>query len=452
MKPSLTSIGEIALGSHHAHAINIVKTTGGFARLGFDVTLLCREPHNISTQSESLIAAALASYGEPFLRVVLETQTASHTPGLTTPPINVSVDHLDAASRKLGLWAARHTKERAADCAYARHFHAGLACAELGIPVAIETHAHKGDPRAILDETFAATRRPVGSSPAQRGVAAIITINQSLRKHYIARGAHPDRVHVVPDGVDTELFSRPKHITTDATSTTKLLTRDHAATNQLNAVYAGSLAAYKGIGTILACAAVRPNINFHLLGGNRVDQSRVHAMIDQLGLRNVHIQGRVSHANVPPYLWAADVLLLPPSGKDPSAQWTSPVKLAEYFAAQRPIVASRIPGLMSWADDSVVQWFEPDDASDMARALDAALNETDRERVVRNIKAITLAETYSYERRAQQILATLGIALDGSRLASPLAPAHALAPSHTHPLDDLPNTQRLRAAAGRRSA
>ncbi|MEZ6235871.1 MAG: hypothetical protein R3B68_16955, partial [Phycisphaerales bacterium] len=34
-------VGEFALGSRRAHAINVVKSAGGFARLGCEVTLLC---------------------------------------------------------------------------------------------------------------------------------------------------------------------------------------------------------------------------------------------------------------------------------------------------------------------------------------------------------------------------------------------------------------------------
>ena len=52
-----------------------------------------------------------------------------------------------------------------------------------------------------------------------------------------------------------------------------------------------------------------------------------------------------TNALVPLHLAAADVLVLPNSARFPQARTTSPLKLFEYMAARRPIVATRIPAL-----------------------------------------------------------------------------------------------------------
>jgi glycosyltransferase involved in cell wall biosynthesis len=445
----VASIGEIALGVHHAHAINVIKTTGGMERIGLNVTLLCREPvpafatvpassHTAPTPpedaadlaadaAERAIARALASYAEPTLRA--EAFTAE-CPSPGAPSTNAHTDtptDPDAASARFAAWAARRAIARRVDAVYARHFHAALACAELGIPTILETHAHKGDPRPILDQCFAATRKHVGKGHAARGLAAIVTINESLRAHYISRGACPTRVHVVPDGVDTAHFARPASAS------------PHPAAQLLDgpgphALYAGTLAQYKGIPTILACAVVRPHVTFHLLGGSREEQAHARLLATTLNLTNVRVHGRIPHADVPHALWAADALLLPPSAKDPSAEWTSPVKLGEYLAAQRPIIASRIPGLVAWADDSVVRWFEPDDATDMARALDEALAESPAATVTRNLRALVLADRFSYSNRARRIMSL------------------ALPDLHSDPHSDLHTNPHADLLADRRSA
>ena len=42
------------------------------------------------------------------------------------------------------------------------------------------------------------------------------------------------------------------------------------------------------------------------------------------------------------YIDDTDIFLLPPSRNHPSALWTSPLKLCEYFALRKPVIASDI--------------------------------------------------------------------------------------------------------------
>lgn len=398
----IAALGEFPLGSHFAHAINVVKTSGGMARAGHHTTLFCRPGRFSDTPAlpEHAIRAALASYAEPTLHIEL-------------CPHEENPDDPDSASWTFARWAAACAKQMNVDIVYARHFHGAIACAELGLTTILETHAHVGDARPILDECFAATRRRVGADPDLQGIASIVTIHQSLRTHYIARGADSRKVHLVADGVDVELFARPNPAAASSPGSAII------AGQGPHAVYAGSLSNAKGIPTILSCAVGRPHVTFHLIGGSREERERIESMRRVLGLTNIRVHGRLEHAHVPGALWNADVLLLPPSAKDPSAQWTSPVKLGEYLAAQRPIVASRIPGLTAWVNDAVVHWFEPDDPCDLGRAIDEALAADAHQRRARAAASLAAAHHFSYPNRAQRILETLASA--GDALVAPAA-------------------------------
>jgi glycosyltransferase involved in cell wall biosynthesis len=157
---------------------------------------------------------------------------------------------------------------------------------------------------------------------------------------------------------------------------------------------------------MLAAARRTPDVTFDLVGGTPEDVRRVRAAAADIP--NVTVHGAVSHAQVPPYLWSADLLLLPPSAAEPSAAWTSPVKLGEYLAAGPPIVASRIPGLLSWVDEPAVKWFAPDDAPDMVRAMRESLAESPTHSHARRQRAYHLAHRYSYPCRAAAILHAAG--------------------------------------------
>jgi glycosyltransferase involved in cell wall biosynthesis len=272
-----------------------------------------------------------------------------------------------------------------------------MAAAEAGLTTVMETHAHVGDENPLLRAALDATARP--RSP----IAGLVTISHRLAEHYIARGAA--RVRIVPDGVDLDLFTHPEPL-----SGPDPMDEGDGA---LNVLYSGHLYDEKGIPTLIDAAPgiARPGrkIRVHLLGGLPDDIERARARAAKAGRSLIQIHGPVPHAQVPRWLWHARCLVLPPSARDPSAQWTSPVKLGEYLAAGPPIVASAIPALRDWLDERTVRWFTPDDPADLARAVREALDETPAQAEVRRANAMELARRFSYPARARAILAAGGI-------------------------------------------
>ncbi|NEP84653.1 MAG: glycosyltransferase family 4 protein, partial [Okeania sp. SIO3B3] len=118
---------------------------------------------------------------------------------------------------------------------------------------------------------------------------------------------------------------------------------------------------------------------------------------------NVVFHGHVDHVRVPEYLWEADVLLLPPSRNHPSARWTSPVKLGEYMAAQRPMVLSDIPALRYWVKEDQGFFFKADDPISLAAAIEDCLSRRDaRDEMIQS--ASLRAKEWSFASRAQRIL------------------------------------------------
>ncbi|MCB9845862.1 MAG: glycosyltransferase [Phycisphaeraceae bacterium] len=369
----ICAASDIPLDSCRAHAINVIKTSGGFQRLGHEVSLLCEAPE----QAEDGLGPLL-DLGEPGLRVV-------HPPS--------GLGRGEDRQRAFGRWVA----ERAirADVVYARHFGAAIECARAGRPTILETHAHIGDPNPLIDEALALTHL---------GSLSVTTISERLRAHYVRRGGEADRIRVVPDGVCLDLFLRPESIGPSP----YLGPGPHA-------VYAGHLYDAKGIPAILLSAELLPTVEFHLLGGTEEDVRRVRSLAFERALENVTVHGRVAHGAVPPYLWHSDVLMLPPSARDPSRDWTSPVKLGEYLASGSPVVCSDIPALRDWIEDRLVVWFRPDDPGDLARAVIGALARVADGRDPRAAR-IARARELSYPRRAQRILDAASGA--GSRAAS----------------------------------
>ncbi|MBI5347758.1 MAG: glycosyltransferase, partial [Chloroflexi bacterium] len=129
-----------------------------------------------------------------------------------------------------------------------------------------------------------------------------------------------------------------------------------------------------------------------------------------LGAENVRFVGYQSPARVPLYLFAADILAMPysartltPSGEE-TTQWMSPLKLYEYLAAGRSIVASDLPALryaLTHGENALLA--APDDEGALRDSFDQLLkDESLRERLAANARAT--AERSTWLTRAKKIL------------------------------------------------
>lgn len=366
-------IGQFEAGSSLAHAINVVKTAGGFARLGHRVIVCCRAPQNGAS-----VQRVACDYGEPSLEWRFEPRGAIETGS--------------DLGREFARWAVGVCTAERCEIVYARHFLGALAAARTRVKAILETHAHAGEPNALLEECL----RNLGPYKKDQ-IASLVTISMILKEDYLRRGADSGRVHVVPDGVDLDLFGA---VQAECRGPARPRSRPVA-------MYAGHLYDYKGIPTILESARLMPDVDFVLLGGLPEDQARVRSQISAESIPNVRLMGAIPHSEVAARLKEADVLLLPPSGKHPSARWTSPVKLGEYLASGRAIVASDIPALRDLVEPPSVRWFRPDDAYSLAESIREALTETPQERTSREVCAAEWAHRYSYVERARRILASV---------------------------------------------
>jgi len=141
----------------------------------------------------------------------------------------------------------------------------------------------------------------------------------------------------LPDGVDLEMF---KATITKAEARVKL----GFSPEGKYVVYTGNLFAWKGVYTLCEAAKLTPEITYVIVGGKEEDLAALTAYAKDI--KNVMLCGYKPQTEIPSYLYAADVLVLPNSAKyTMSEKYTSPLKLFEYMAAGRPIVASNLPSI-----------------------------------------------------------------------------------------------------------
>jgi glycosyltransferase involved in cell wall biosynthesis len=173
-----------------------------------------------------------------------------------------------------------------------------------------------------------------------KNLIGVVTLSSKLAQNYIELGIPDHRVLVAYSGVDLNSFL-PYRSQASARQSLSL------PLDQKIVLYAGHLYESKGIRTILAIAKLMPDCQFVLVGGWPEDIARVELEREQLQLANVQLVGHVPQTELPSYLYSADILILPTSKSWQLAETTSPLKLFDYMAAKRPIVASALPNIMN---------------------------------------------------------------------------------------------------------
>lgn len=172
--------------------------------------------------------------------------------------------------------------------------------------------------------------------------------------------------------------------------------------DQVVAVYTGHLYAWKGVNTLLGAAKNMPDVQFYFVGGTP-DDVDAHTRVwgDN---SNIHFIGHVPHAQAALWQSAANVLVLPNTGtQDISTKYTSPMKLFEYMASNRPIVASNLPSVVEVIGTDLAYFFTPDDVESLVESLRSALA-GGTEAQQRANAARTRVEQYTWDKREERIM------------------------------------------------
>lgn len=170
--------------------------------------------------------------------------------------------------------------------------------------------------------------------------------------------------------------------------------------------YAGHLYPWKGVDVLLEALARLPEVRGLVVGGQpeEADRQRLEQLSAQLGIADrVTFSGWLPPADVARHLARCAVLVVPNVRTRISERYTSPLKVFEYMAAGRPIVASNLPALTEvLRDGKNAVLVQPGDPDALAAAVAGLLADPLRgERIAR--QALADAAQYTWEARASRL-------------------------------------------------
>jgi glycosyltransferase involved in cell wall biosynthesis len=223
----------------------------------------------------------------------------------------------------------------------------------------------------------------------------VVSITSGLGGLFLKNNWPENKILVAPDGVDLEKFDID-------------LGKESARKNvglpieKKIIMYTGHLYGWKGADVLADAAA---HLREHLIvfvGGIGPEFQDFKEKYKNCG--NIKIVSFQKRGAIPFYLKAADVLVLPnKKGEKISEEYTSPLKLFEYMASKRPIIASDLPSIREVLNEKNAILFEPDNSELLASGIKKLIQDSVFSQRIAN-QAWLDVQKYSWSERVKKIL------------------------------------------------
>ncbi|MFH1277510.1 MAG: glycosyltransferase family 4 protein [Candidatus Eisenbacteria bacterium] len=229
---------------------------------------------------------------------------------------------------------------------------------------------------------------------------AAITTSEAFRRTLIERGIEGSKIHLVLNSPDEKIFPerRPPRFRED---------------DSFRLIYHGTLVHRSGLDVALrALALLKDEIPGALLDaiGDGDGAEEFARLARELGIDDrVRFLGHRPLAEIPSHIEAADLGLVP-NRRNVFTERNLPTRIFEYLRMGRPVIASRLPGVLDYYSDEELLYFEPDDERDLARAIREVHDHPEKTRSVME-KGIRVYERHRWEgesRRYLELLQSLG--------------------------------------------
>lgn len=233
---------------------------------------------------------------------------------------------------------------------------------------------------------------------------AIIVLTKKIKEKLVYLGADSNKILVSPDAVDLKIFD----ISLSKEEARKKL---NLPADKIILGYSGSLKTEnmdKGLNDIIKALrlliADNNKIIFAAVGGNLEDTEYYKRVANESNvLSNCLFISKVSQSQLAIYQKACDILLMPFPLNDHYAYYMSPLKMFEYMASKRPIIASDLPSIREVLNENNCFFCRPDDPADLSKKIEMILRKKDladklSEQAYQDVK------NYTWEERAKNII------------------------------------------------
>lgn len=205
----------------------------------------------------------------------------------------------------------------------------------------------------------------------------IVVVTEGDRQQLLARGYSANKLALIPNGANTEMFQRQPALGAQ-------FRLEHGLDDAFVVVYAGIHGIAQGLKTLLEAAFILQNsldIRFVLVGEGPV-KAELQNLRAELGLDNVLMLPEQPRSTIPAILSAADAAIVP-LRKVALFQGTMPSKMFDAWACELPLLLS-VDGEARRALEAAQGglYVPPEDPNALAEAIRALAAQPDRGRTL----------------------------------------------------------------------
>lgn len=307
------------------------------------------------------------------------------------------------AYRKL----ARAVREHRPDCLYERYnlyLPAGVWIKrKFGLPMVLEVNAPIFEERRKYHGIALPWLARWTERAAWRGADKVLPVTRVLAQRVVDAGVPRERIMVIPNGIDWGKFGTVPDLD-DAK--VKLGVRGRVVLG-----FTGFMREWHGLERVVDLIAQHRHEPWHLfLVGDGPARTSIEQRARELGVQDrVTITGVVGRDHVADYIAAFDVALQPDV-----VDYASPLKLFEYLALARAVVAPDKPNIREvLTHEHNALLFDPGDAESFTRVIERlARDELLRKSLAQEARATIERDGYTWDRnaeRVEQLFLALGV-------------------------------------------
>ena len=187
-----------------------------------------------------------------------------------------------------------------------------------------------------------------------------VTVTEQLKKRYVERGAAADRITVILNCADPGILLA------------KWSPMPIESKPGLVVVCHGTIADRYGQDTIISAARILrdeiPGLRIVITGRGPGTGELIKAIASHELQDVVQFEGWVTQARLNDILHSADVGIVAQKAS-PYSHLVHTNKMVDYWIFGLPVIASRLHSVSQLYDDRIIEYFEPGNASDLARAI-----------------------------------------------------------------------------------
>ena len=244
------------------------------------------------------------------------------------------------------------------------------AARRAGIPIVVEANS----PLALEHENLGELTFRRLAHRAERWILSsstrTIVVSTPMKEIFVARGVPAEQIEVVSNGVDPEAFH--------GRDVGGEVRRRYRLEGKRVLGFVGWFREWHGLAELVTAIGGwgREMDHVHLLiVGDGPARDGVERSAQAAGVaERVHVTGAVGRAAMPEHIAAFDIALQPAA-----TPYASPMKVFEYLAMGKPVVACRQPNLLEiLEEDKNACFFEPGNPADLARVARRLLADPER--------------------------------------------------------------------------